>query len=86
MITSASQMEFKFLYDNIVMCPRQAQLSKQAGHLLVSLGAAMQADSAPACRAAAAACIEAMLLKFPQAERNKLFDLVLTFFKDNQVI
>lgn len=64
----------------------QAQLTQHGAHLLLSLGASMINDAAPECRAAAAACIEAMLLKFPQAERNKLFDLVITFFKDNQVI
>ncbi|CAH0579423.1 unnamed protein product [Chrysodeixis includens] len=63
-----------------------AQLSKHSSHLLLSLGASMINDSAPECRAAAAACIEAMLHKFPQADRNKLYDLVLTFFKDNQPV
>jgi hypothetical protein len=42
-------------------------------------------DLAPECRAAAAGCIETMLKKLPTLDRNKLFNLVLTFFQDNQV-
>ncbi|PZC82298.1 hypothetical protein B5X24_HaOG210854 [Helicoverpa armigera] len=62
------------------------QLSKHGAHLLLSLGACMLNDSAPECRASAANCIEAMLKKFPLQERNKLFDLVMTFFQDNQPV
>ncbi|XP_075973802.1 small subunit processome component 20 homolog [Anticarsia gemmatalis] len=63
-----------------------AQLSKHGAHLLLALGACMLNDSAPECRAAAAQCIEAMLKRFPPLERNKLFDLVCTFFQDNQPV
>ncbi|CAB3248283.1 unnamed protein product [Arctia plantaginis] len=63
-----------------------AQLTKHGSHLLLSLGACMLNDSAPECRASAAQCIEAMLKRFPMQERNKLFNLVLTFLEDNQPV
>lgn len=63
-----------------------AQLIKHGAHLMLSLGACMLNDSAPECRASAACCIEAMLKRFPAQERNKLFELVITFFQDNQPV
>ncbi|XP_023944634.2 small subunit processome component 20 homolog [Bicyclus anynana] len=63
-----------------------AQLKSHGDYLFLSLGACMINDSAPECRQAAATCIEAMLKKFPLLERNKLFDLVLAFFKDTQPV
>ena len=53
--------------------------------MFLSLGACMLNDSSPECRASAASCIEAILNKLPLTGRNKLYELLLAFFKDNQV-
>ncbi|XP_050560675.1 small subunit processome component 20 homolog [Spodoptera frugiperda] len=79
------ESSLKFI-DMIINKLNAAQLSKHGSHLLLALGTCMINDSAPECRAAAAGCIEAMLKKFPVKERNKLFNLVMNFFKDNQPI
>ncbi|CAH1645371.1 unnamed protein product [Spodoptera littoralis] len=79
------ESSLKFL-DMIINKLNAAQLSKHGSHLLLALGTCMINDSAPECRAAAAGCIEAMLKKFPVKERNKLFNVVMNFFKDNQPI
>ncbi|XP_049868874.1 small subunit processome component 20 homolog [Pectinophora gossypiella] len=62
------------------------QLSKQSDYLLLGLGASMVNDSAPECRAAAAGCIEAMLRRLPAQDRNKLFQIALTFLQDTQPV
>ncbi|XP_028163642.1 small subunit processome component 20 homolog [Ostrinia furnacalis] len=79
------ESSLKFLDMIINKFPVQ-QLSKHGDYLLLALGASMLNDSAPECRAAAAACLEAMLKRLPTLDRNKLFDLVLTFFQDTQPI
>ncbi|XP_063380914.1 small subunit processome component 20 homolog isoform X2 [Cydia fagiglandana] len=79
------ESSLKFL--EMIICKLQvAQLNKQSDYLLLALGACMLNDAAPACRAAAATCIELMLKRFPALERNKLFDLVTTFFEDTQPV
>ncbi|XP_059048570.1 small subunit processome component 20 homolog [Achroia grisella] len=79
------ESSLKFL-DMIINKLPFPQLSKQGDYLLLALGASMLNDPAPECRASAAACIEAMLKRFPLVERNKLFQLVLKFFEDTQAI
>ncbi|KAM3959212.1 small subunit processome component 20 homolog [Aphomia sociella] len=79
------ESSLKFL-DMIINKLPVPQLSKQADYLLLALGASMLNDASPDCRAAAAACIEAMLKRFPLVERNKLFQLVLKFFQDTQPV
>ncbi|XP_012551247.2 small subunit processome component 20 homolog isoform X1 [Bombyx mori] len=79
------ESSLKFLEMIIRKLP-ESQLAKFGDHLLLTLGACMVNDPAPECRAAAAACIEAMLNRLSQMERNKLFDLVLTFFQDTQPV
>ncbi|XP_026753920.2 small subunit processome component 20 homolog [Galleria mellonella] len=77
------ESSLKFL-DMIINKLPIPQLCKQGDYLLLALGASMLNDEAPECREAAAACIEAMLRRFPLVERNKLFQLVLKFFQDTQ--
>ncbi|XP_026487160.2 small subunit processome component 20 homolog [Vanessa tameamea] len=79
------ESSLKFL-DMIINKLNVDQLKNHGDYMFLSLGACMVNDSAPECRASAAACIESMLKKFPAIERNKLFELVLAFFKDTQPI
>ncbi|XP_072931772.1 small subunit processome component 20 homolog [Epargyreus clarus] len=79
------ESSLKFL-DMIINKLPVPQLTKHSAYMFLALGACMVNDSAPECRASAAACIEAMLKKFPTMERNKLFDLVVAFFEDTQPV
>ncbi|CAG9786026.1 unnamed protein product [Diatraea saccharalis] len=77
------ESSLKFLEMIINKCPVQ-QLASFSDYLLFAVGACMVNDSAPEIRAAAAGCIEAMLVRLPIVGRNKLFDLVLLFFQKTQ--
>ncbi|CAH2234809.1 jg13226 [Pararge aegeria aegeria] len=79
------ESSLKFI-DMIINKLNPGQLKNHGDYLFLSLGACMINDSAPECRQAAAGCIEAILKKLPLLDRNKLFDLVLTFFKDTQPV
>ncbi|XP_045535556.1 small subunit processome component 20 homolog [Papilio machaon] len=79
------ESSLKFI-DMIVNKLNPEQLTKFSEYIFLALGACMVNDPAPECRAAAAACIEAMVKKVPSIQRNKLFDLVLAFLQDNQPV
>ncbi|GBP37217.1 Small subunit processome component 20 homolog [Eumeta japonica] len=70
----------------IIKKMKNSQLSHHAGYLLVTLGATMLNDPAPECRASAADCLEVMLQKMDYQEKNKLYEIVLKFFEDNQPV
>ncbi|KAJ2937884.1 hypothetical protein O0L34_g18707 [Tuta absoluta] len=78
-----SSLKFLEMIINKLLLP---QLSKQSDYLLLALGTSMINDSAPECRQSAAGCIEAMLSRLPAQDRNKLFELVLTFLQDTQPV
>ncbi|XP_041978665.1 small subunit processome component 20 homolog [Aricia agestis] len=72
--------------DMIIKKLHVAQLANHSEFLFISLGASMMNDAAPACRASAAACIEALLQKLPATDRNKLFALAVQFFSDTKPV
>lgn len=60
-------------------------MKSNSGTLLVTLGARLINDDEPECRKKIAECISAMLKKLPKADRDPLYDIIVTWLKDKNV-
>ncbi|XP_014487878.1 PREDICTED: small subunit processome component 20 homolog [Dinoponera quadriceps] len=61
-------------------------LIARSGYIFLMAGVRLINDDDPTCRKLCAKCIKEMINRMPSNEKNKLFEIVIEWLKDDKVI
>ncbi|XP_071445858.1 small subunit processome component 20 homolog [Hetaerina americana] len=84
-LLSGRQSALEFIYSMISLFPED-KIKQLSGIMFVSLSARLMEEEVPDCRRHVATVIKSLLMRLPHQSRDQLFDIVLTWMKDSEVV